>query len=144
MTRWSVGDRLLGEIDGGYPSDLEIRTVEGSYWRREGGTWTALTGTATSVSSERLFDGGRPAVVTYVPPVPSPHTKPGHYVCSGACAYRFVLGGDGLWTGPYYPYRPTPPRNSKDPYTWDELQDTHGDCTRNLVGPVNPAVIRSL
>lgn len=140
MTRWSVGDKLLGEIDGTIPNDLEIRTVEGSYWQRCGGTWEALTGPATSVSSERLYDADRPAVVTYVPAVPAPHTRSGHYVCTGVCAYRFVLDLDATWTGPYRPDGTFRPQRM----SWEQLEDNYGDCAVSLVGPVPAAVLKGL
>jgi hypothetical protein len=140
MTRWSVGDKLLGEIDGTIPNDLEIRTVEGSYWQRLGGAWEALTGPATSVSSERLFDADRPAVVTYVPSVPAPHTKPGHYVCTGECAYRYTLEKDGTWVGPFRPDGTNYARGM----TWEELEDNYSDCSVSLVGPVPASVLKGL
>lgn len=143
MTSWKVGDKLLGEIDGPIPNDLEMRTVEGSYWQRCGGTWEALTGPATSVSSERLYDAERPAVVTYVPAVRPPHTAPGIYVCSGMCAYRFHLRPDALWEGPWSP-EGRPIARGRPMMRWDELEDDYGDCARCLVGPVNPAVIKGL
>lgn len=140
MTRWTVGNKLLGEIDPPIPDFVEIRTVEGSYWQRYGGTWESLTGTATSVSSERLYDADRPAVVTYVPAVPPPHTRPGNYVCSNTCAYRFVLRTDETWHGPYYPDGNDHART----LTWEDIEDEYGDCARSLVGPVPDSVLKGL
>lgn len=146
MTRWRVGDKLLGEIDGaeGYPQGLEIRTVEGSYWHYEGQTWTALTGPAphlTSVSSTRLFDGDRPAVVTYAPPLPEPHTEPGNYVCQGSCGYRFYLAAGGVWEGPW----DSDQRQISSNYrTWEQMEEDYGDCARNLVGPVPSFFLKGL
>lgn len=143
MTRWDVGNRLLGEIDGEntYPSGLEIRTVDGSYWRREGGTWEALTGSATSVSSTRLFDSDRPAVVTYAPPVAPPHTEPGNYLCQGNCGYRFYLAAGGVWEGPWDLEQR---QISSHLRTWEQVEDDYGDCARNLVGPVSARFIKGL
>lgn len=146
MTRWKIGDRLLGEIDGQdpYPDGLEIRCAGGTYWHREGSTWTALSGPSphlTSVSSARLFDAERPAVVTYAPPVPPPHTEPGNYVCQGACGYRFHLAIGGGWEGPWDEDQRL---ISVKVRTWEEIEDDYGDCSRGLVGPVPARFLKGL
>ena len=148
--RWKLGDEILGDTDGTDPADvfpqgLEIRSPEGSYWHFEGQTWTALTGPSphlTSVSTTRICAEG-PAVVVYVPPVPPPHTKPGHYVCAGECAYRFHLRPDGLWEGPWTSDGRYLSKGQPLMY-WHDVEDSYGDCARSLLGPIPAAVLKGV
>lgn len=145
MSRPIVGtDLQTATANGDFPyiEGMEFRTADGSYWRRESdGLCHMLNGGCTPWNLGRVLraeDG--PAIVTYVPPVPSPHTRPGHYVCTGTCAYRYQLDESGLWNGPYRPDGTDFARTM----TWEQLEDNHGDCAASLVGPVPAVVLKGL
>lgn len=63
--------------------------------------------------------------------------RPGYYQCAGACSYRFRHDGRGQWKGPY--------GANMSPYvmTWEELEDSYGDCTRSLALITDPERIYS-
>lgn len=117
---------------------LEFRTSEGSYWRLEAdGLCHMLNGGVQPWGTGRVLRAAPgPAIVTYVPPVPSPHTRPGIYVCSSACEYLFERMNEDLWQGPWRAEGPPVVEKGRPMMTWEELEDQHGDCSRNLVGPV--------
>lgn len=145
MSRPIVGTDLQQADDVEYVEGTEFRDDNGIYWRQENdGLCHPISGSGPVWGLSRLLGASTgPVIVTYVPPVPSPHTAPGHYVCSGACAYRFHLREDGLWEGPWAPDGRCIGKG-RPMMHWGDLEDAYGDCTRSLVGPVNPAVIRGL
>lgn len=142
MSRPIVGTDISHAEENPYVTGLEFRTSEGSYWRLEAdGLCHMLNGGVQPWAMGRVLRAAPgPAIVTYVPPVPSPHTKPGIYVCSEMCQYLFERTDQDLWQGPW---RPDGTVVSKGPMlTWEELEEQYGDCSRNLVGPVPPVFLK--
>ena len=145
MSRPIVGTNLQTGDDTapGSVTGMEFRTAEGSYWRLESdGLCHMLNGGCTPWNLGRVLRAAPgPAIVTYVPPVPSPHTKPGIYVCSEMCQYLFERMDQDLWQGPWRP-NGTVVRKAGPMMTWEELEEEYGDCSRNLVGPVPPVFLK--
>lgn len=124
------------------PHGLEFRDDHGVYWKYDTDDHChALTGGNVYVRTLiNVLTATDTAVVTYVPPVACPYTEPGWYVCSGACAYRFLLHESGLWGGPWSAGGRR--IDARAMFAWQELTDgPYGDCSRSLVGPVNPVVL---
>lgn len=126
-----------------YVPGMELRDGDGVYWRFEAdGLCYSMTGGAgLAWGLPRVLDASNgPVIVVYVPPIPPPHTAPGWYLCTGLCAYRFVLHDGGLWAGPWTP-EGMHLGTRGIVYTWTHLEESYGDCTRSLVGPIDPRVL---
>lgn len=122
---------------------MEFRDSDGTYWRfhSDGLCHTIQAGGPCWNIGKVLNATTGPVIVTYMPPVPSPHTKPGIYVCSEMlCQYLFERMDQDLWQGPW---RPDGTVVRKGPMlTREELEEQYGDCSRNLVGPVPPVFLK--
>jgi hypothetical protein len=147
MIRPIVGTdlRQVAEADLLYVVGTEFRDDNGIYWRRdEDGLCHTINEAGLAWGLPRVLDASTgPVIVTYIPPVTSPHDRHGHYICSGECAYRFYLREDGLWEGPWTSDG-RHLRKRQPLMRWHDLDEEFGDCARNLVGPVPAAVIKGL